>query len=184
LAVCWDAVRIGFPRGRAALARPSVEPVRTQLLRFVAVGATNTAITLTAYAAALHVGVRYLLAGAAAYALGGLNGFLLNRRWTFGHRGRILPAAARYAVITAGGIGLNLALLRAAIALGVPRAAGELAAVAPVTLLSFALNRAWAFASSDVPSLTPALVPGCARRRVRRAARAGAADPAAAGDGG
>jgi putative flippase GtrA len=161
--------------------------VRTQLLRFLAVGATNTAITLIVYAAALHVGVGYLPAGAVAYALGGLNGFLLNRAWTFAYRGRILPAAARYAVITAVGIGLNLALLRAAIAMGVPRAAGELAAVAPVTLLSFALNRAWAFAppdSSDVSSLTPAMVTGRARRRVRRAARAGTTDPAAAGDGG
>lgn len=158
--------------------------MRTQLLRFVAVGATNTAITLIAYAAALHVGVGYLLAGAAAYSLGGLNGFMLNRAWTFAYRGRILPAAARYAVITGVGIGLNLALLRAAISLGVPRAAGELAAVAPVTLLSFALNRAWAFAPSDVPPLTPALVPGRARRRARRGAGARATDPAAAGDGG
>jgi putative flippase GtrA len=157
--------------------------VRIQLLRFVAVGATNTAITLIAYAAALHLGVRYLAAGATAYALGGLNGFLLNRRWTFAYRGRILPAAARYSVITAAGIGLNLLLLRTAIGLGVPRALGELAAVAPVTLLSFALNRAWAFAPQDVSSLTPALVPGRARRRVRRAARARTSDPAAAGDG-
>jgi putative flippase GtrA len=158
--------------------------VRRQLLRFIAVGISNTAITLVAYAAAIHVGVRYLPAGAAAYALGGVNGFLLNRTWTFAHRGDILPAAARYAVVTAAGILANLALLRAAISLGVPRAAGEVAAVAPVTLLSFALNRAWAFAVIDAPSLPPALVADRARRRVRRAARTGGADPAAAGDRG
>jgi putative flippase GtrA len=157
--------------------------VRTQLLRFIVVGVSNTAITLVAYAAAIHVGVRYLPAGAAAYALGGVNGFLLNRTWTFSHRGHILPAAARYAAVTAGGMLVNLALLRAAIALGVPRAAGEIAAVAPVTLLSFALNRAWAFAV-DAASLPPALVPDRARRRVRGAARAGGADPAAASDRG
>jgi putative flippase GtrA len=158
--------------------------VRTQLLRFVAVGVSNTAITLLAYAGALHIGVHYLPAGAGAYALGGLNGFLLNRVWTFGHRGRILPAAWRYGLVTAAGIVANLVLLRAAVSLGVPHAAGEVAAVAPVTLLSFALNRAWAFSSSDVPSFPPALVPDRARRRVRRGARAGAADPAAAGDRG
>jgi putative flippase GtrA len=157
--------------------------VRTQLLRFLVVGAANTAITLLAYAGAIHAGVRYLPAGAGAYALGGVNGFVLNRAWTFAHRGHILPAAARYAAITAAGIVANVALLRAAIALGVPHAAGEVAAVAPVTLLSFALNRAWAF-PSDVPSLPPALVPDRARRRLRRGARAGAADPAAAGDRG
>ncbi|WP_037409885.1 GtrA family protein [Candidatus Solirubrobacter pratensis] len=158
--------------------------MRTQLLRFIAVGASNTAITLAAYAAALRLGVRYLPAGAAAYALGGVNGFLLNRTWTFAHRGHILPAGARYAAVTAAGIVANLALLRAAISLGVPRAADEVAAVAPVTLVSFALNRAWAFAVIDDPSLPPALVPDRGRRRLRRAARTGRADPAAARDRG
>jgi putative flippase GtrA len=156
--------------------------VRTQLLRFIAVGVSNTAITLLAYAGALHLGVRYLPAGAGAYALGGVNGFVLNRAWTFAHRGHIVPAAARYAAITAAAIVANLLLLRAAVSLGVPRAAAEIVAVAPVTLVSFALNRAWAFASSDAPPFSPALVTGRARRRLRRAARAGGADPAAAGD--
>jgi putative flippase GtrA len=156
--------------------------MRTQLVRFVIVGASNTAITLLAYAALVAGGVRYLPAGAAAYALGGVNGFALNRTWTFAHRGHILPAAARYAVITGAGIGVNLVLLRAAIALGVPRAAGEIVAVAPVTLVSFALNRAWAFAVIDASPIPPALVPDRARRRVRRGARARLADPAAASD--
>ena len=155
--------------------------MRTQLLRFVTVGVANTAITLVAYAGALHLGVRYLAAGAGAYALGGVNGFVLNRAWTFAHRGHMLPAAARYAAITAAAIVANLLLLRAAISLGVPRPAGEVAAIAPVTLVSFAFNRAWAFASSDAP---PAVVTGRARRRARDGARAGATSGAAAGDRG
>ena len=69
--------------------------LRVQLLRFAIVGAANTAITLAAYAAAIHAGMPYLTAGAAAYALGGANGFVLNRTWTFSHKGRALPAAAR-----------------------------------------------------------------------------------------
>jgi putative flippase GtrA len=160
-----------------------VTSLRVQLLRFATVGATNTAITLAAYAAAVHAGVRYLPAGAAAYALGGVNGFVLNRAWTFAHTGRALPAAARYAAVTALGIAANLALLRSAVALGVPRAGAEAAAVAPVTLVTFALNRAWAFAEDD-PPLSPSLVAGRARRGVRRPARARAAGGAAAGDRG
>jgi putative flippase GtrA len=160
-----------------------VNLVRLQFLRFATVGATNTAITLAAYALAVHAGVRYLPAGAAAYALGGANGFVLNRAWTFSHTGRALPAAARYAAVTALGIVANLVLLRAAVALGIPRAAAEAAALVPVTLVTFALNRAWAFAE-DVPSLSPALVAGRARRGVRRAARARVTDAAAAGDRG
>ena len=158
--------------------------LRVQLLRFAIVGAANTGITLVVYAAAIHAGVHYLPAGAAAYALGGANGFFLNRAWTFSHTGRMLPAAARYAVVTGLGIVANLALLRAAVTVGVPRAGAEAAAVAPVTLLTFALNRAWAFAA-DAPSLTPhVLVAGRAHRGLRRHARTGGADPAAAGDRG
>jgi len=136
--------------------RRTVGFVRKQFIRFLVVGVSNTAITLLAYAGAIHVGVRYLPAGAVAYSLGGVNGFVLNRRWTFSHTGRIARSAVRYAAVTAIGVFLNLVLLRSAVALGVPRAAGEVAAVAPVTLLTFALNRAWAFAASDVPSYPPA----------------------------
>jgi putative flippase GtrA len=155
-----------------------------QFLRFLVVGASNTAITLLAYAGALHLGVRYLPAGACAYALGGVNGFVLNRSWTFSHHGRKAGAAVRYAVVTAIGVLLNLVLLKTAVALGVPRAAGEVASVVPITLITFALNRAWAFSASDVPSSPPALAAGRARRLVRGSARARPAGGAAAGDGG
>ena len=159
--------------------------VGRQFLRFLVVGAANTAITLLAYAGAIHVGVRYLPAGAGAYALGGLNGFVLNRSWTFSHHGRVAPAAARYSVVTAIGIAADLALLHTAIAAGVPRAAGEVVAVAPVTLMTFALNRAWAFAASDVSPYPPAQLAGRARLRVRGRVRARPASGAAgAGDRG
>jgi len=170
----------GIARGR-----PTVSLVRKQFIRFLIVGASNTAITLLAYAGAIHIGVRYLPAGAGAYALGVVNGFVLNRAWTFSHTGRIARSAVRYAAVTAIGVFLNLVLLRAAVGLGVPRAAGELAAVAPVTLLTFALNRAWAFAASDVPSYPPAQLAGRARRWVRGRVRARAASgTAGAGDRG
>ena len=159
--------------------------MRRQFLRFLIVGVSNTAITLLAYAGAIHVGVRYLPAGAVAYSLGGVNGFALNRRWTFSHTGRIWHAAVRYAAVTAIGIFLNLVLLRLAVAIGVPRPAGEVAAVAPVTLLTFALNRAWAFAASDVLSYPPAQLAGRARRWVRGRVRARTASgTAGAGDRG
>jgi putative flippase GtrA len=148
----------------------------------VIVGAGNTALTLIAYAIAIRLGVRYLPAGAGAYALGAANGFVWNRRWTFAHRGHILPAAAHYAAITAVGIAANLLLLRAVVHAGVPHEAAEIVAVAPVTLVTFALNRAWAFAVTDAASSPPALVPDRARRRVRRGARARGADATTTGD--
>jgi putative flippase GtrA len=157
---------------------------RIQLLRFAAVGVSNTLITLASYALGIRAGLPYLIAGALSYALGGVNGFAVNRTWTFGHRGRIAPAAARYGAVTALGIAANLALLHAAISTGIPRSLGEVAAIAPVTLLTFALNRAWAFASDDESPYPPALDAGRPRRGLRRPARHGGPDPAAAGDRG
>jgi putative flippase GtrA len=132
---------------RSPIRRSASALLRAQFIRFVIVGCGNTAITLVTYSIALGAGLRYLPAGALAYALGGVNGFVFNRRWTFAHRGNILPAAARYAAIQAAGIVLNLLLLRGVVALGVPHAAAEIAAIAPVTLMTFALNRAWAFSA-------------------------------------
>jgi putative flippase GtrA len=141
-----------------------VASARLQLARFAAVGVTNTAVTLGTYALALRLALPYLPAGALAYAFGAGNGFLLNRAWTFRRRGR----PARYLAVVAAGLMANALLLRGAVGLGVPRVAAEVAVAAPVTLLTFALSRAWAFAS-DVPSYPSPLLD--ARRRRRRERR-------------
>ena len=111
-------------------------------------GVTNTAVTLGAYAVALRLAVPYLPAGALAYGLGAANGFVLNRAWTFRVRGR----PSRYCVVAGAGLAANALLLRAAVGMSVPRELAQVAVAAPVTLVTFALSRSWAFAS-DVPSL-------------------------------
>ena len=125
---------------------PRVVALVPQLVRFGLVGATNTALTLAAYAGfvALHAPVP--LAGAVGWGVGAVNGFLLNRAWTFRGAARGAVPAARYAAVALLGSGLDAALL--AIAVGeehLPRLAGELAVLPPVTLLSFALCRGWVF---------------------------------------
>lgn len=183
----WTRPKVRRIPAAPARAEPAATTKRlgTQLCRFALVGASNTAVTLGTYAAALHTGVRYLPAGAAAYALGGANGFVLNRTWTFGHRGRALPAAARYAAVTAAGLVASLVVLHTAVAVGVPRAAAEAAAVPPVTLLTFALSRMWAFAPDVQPPASPAPAPGRPRGGRRGAARGRRLDAAGApGEGG
>src|SRR4051812_37550954 len=150
-----------------------------QLLRFAAVGMTNTVVTLSVYAVALRLTVPYLPAGAVAYGLGAANGFVLNGVWTFGVRGRPLP----YCAVAGAGLVANALLLRVAVGMSVPRELAQVAVAAPVTLLTFALSRSWAFAS-DVPS-PPATGFRRARRLERRRARRLRPDrPAAAGGGG
>ena len=130
-----------------AVRRPRVPPTILQLVRFGLVGSTNTALTLATYAvlAGLHAPVA--LAGAAGWAVGAVNGFVLNRAWTFRGAARGALPAARYAVVALAGSVLDAALVSIAVSdQHLPRFAGELAVLPPVTLLSFVLSRSWVFA--------------------------------------
>ena len=118
----------------------------SQFWRFAAVGATNTAVTLASYAVALRLGAPYLVAGALAFALGALNGFVLNRTWTFVHDGPLAAAGARYAVVQLIGLGADVALLRLGVqGLQLAHLPAQVAAIPPVTLLTFVLSRTWTF---------------------------------------
>lgn len=128
----------------------------SQFWRFLAVGAANTAVTLSTYAIALRAGVPYLPAGALAFGLGALNGFAFNRTWTFVHHGPLARAGARYATVQLIGLGSDLAGLRLGVrALGLGHLAAQVAATAPVTLLTFALSRSWTFRPVAPPPTHP-----------------------------
>jgi putative flippase GtrA len=118
-----------------------------QLARFLVVGVSNTAVTLVAYAALVRAGVPPVAASVAAFAAGALNGFRLNRAWTFRSARRGLATGARYAMVAALGVGLNaLGVALAVDVAALPKLAGELAALPLVTATTFALSRAWVFA--------------------------------------
>ena len=126
---------------------PRLPGLMPQLVRFGLVGATNTALTLAAYAGLVALHAPVPLAGAVGWGVGAVNGFLLNRAWTFRGAARGAIPAARYATVALGGSALNAALLALAVSdEHLPRLAGELAALPPVTLLTFALCRGWVFA--------------------------------------
>jgi putative flippase GtrA len=147
--------------------------------RFCLVGISNTALTLGVYAGALRLAVPYLPAGALAYGVGAVNGFALNRAWTFRVRGR----PSRYAVVVCAGLAANALLLRAAVGMSVPRELAQVAVVAPVTLVTFALCRHWAFASEEDVTVAPGF-PRAGRFVRRRAGRIRPDRPAADGGGG
>jgi putative flippase GtrA len=130
-----------------ALRRPRVPTLVAQLVRFGLVGATNTALTLAAYSALVALETPVALAGAVGWGLGAVNGFVLNRAWTFRGSARGALPAARYAVVALAGSALNAALVSVAVSEDhLPHIAGELAVLPPVTLLSFLLCRGWVFA--------------------------------------
>jgi putative flippase GtrA len=127
--------------------RRSIPPLVAQIVRFGLVGATNTALTLATYAALVALHAPVALAGAAGWGVGAVNGYRLNRGWTFRAAARGAIPAARYAVVQLMGSGLNALLV--GIAVGhehLPRLAGELVVLPPVTVLAFVLCRGWVFA--------------------------------------
>jgi len=121
--------------------------VLVQLVKFGIVGVSNTLITLAVYTVLLKVlGVWYLAASAIGFALGAVNGFLLNRRWTFrGHVGDALTPV-RWGVVQTCGLGVNEGLLYVFVHdAGVDKLLAQVCATAVVTVSTFFVNRAWTF---------------------------------------
>ena len=120
--------------------------VLVQWLRFVAVGVSNTLLSTLVFAALFHLGVHYLLASSVAFALGALNSYVLNRRWTFRSHDRRAPELARFACVQIVGLGVDLALLSGLVEVaGIPHVVAQVLAFPAASVVMFALSRQWAF---------------------------------------
>jgi putative flippase GtrA len=127
--------------------RASDAALLLQLGKFVAVGISNTAVSLLTYAALLRVDVVYPVAGAIAFLAGAANGYVLNRRWTFA-AADTWRARRRYVLVQLAGLGATTALLWMFVS---PAGFGKITAYAMtipvVTLATFTANRGWTFRS-------------------------------------
>jgi putative flippase GtrA len=118
-----------------------------QFVKFGIVGVSNTAIFFAVYAALVDgLGVWYLAASACGYAVGMVNGFLWNRRWTFrGHVGDALTPV-RWFVVQGCGLAADLGLVFLFVHdLGMDKLLGQACAIALVVVCTFLANRAWTF---------------------------------------
>lgn len=71
-------------------------------LRFSAVGVANTLLGLTIIFALMRFGgLQYIVANAVGYAVGTVVSFVLNRSWTFYHKGPVLSSAVRWVLVIA-----------------------------------------------------------------------------------
>jgi putative flippase GtrA len=120
--------------------------VRRQLLRFVAVGAANTLLSIVVFRLLVAVGLWYPVAAPIAYAASLLNGYVLNRSWTFGVPGSSRARARYVAVQASGAVLMSGAMLLLVDAAGVGRVPAFIVAAVPVTLCTFTANRRWTFA--------------------------------------
>jgi putative flippase GtrA len=122
-------------------------PVMVQFVKFGIVGVSNTLLSLAIYAVLLKVfGVWYLAASAIGFTVGAVNGFVLNRRWTFeGHVGDALTPV-RWGVVQGCGLLLNLGLVALCVEVAdTDKLVGQALATAVVVVVTFAANRAWTF---------------------------------------
>src|SRR5882762_8930460 len=139
------------PEGRATrlatLRRPLSRPLVIQFVKFGTVGVSNTLLTFIVYTLLLKVfGVWYLAASAIGFLVGAINGFLLNRRWTFKEHVGDALTPVRWGIVQGCGLGLNEALLYLLVdGARVDKLLGQAFATAVVTVLTFLANRAWTF---------------------------------------
>lgn len=134
-------------------------PLIVQFLKFGIVGISNTVIAFAIYTLLIKVfGVWYVAASGIGFAIGAVNGFLLNRRWTFKeHTGDALTPV-RWAVVQSCGLGCNLGLVYLFVSgAGLDELVGQAFATVIVTVLTFAVNRSWTFRVRPDPAPQRAL---------------------------
>jgi putative flippase GtrA len=122
-------------------------PVVMQFVKFGIVGVSNTVLSLAVYAVLLKAfGVAYLAASAIAFAVGTVNGFMWNSRWTFrDHVGDALTPV-RWFVVQGFGLAANEGLVFVFVHdAGLDKLVGQVCTTAIVTVCTFVVNRAWTF---------------------------------------
>jgi putative flippase GtrA len=130
-------------------------PLVAQFVKFGIVGISNTLLFFATYTLLLKVfGVWYLAASGIGFAVGAVNGFLLNRAWTFkGHQGDALTPV-RWSVVQGCGLALNEGLLYLCVdGIGLDKLIGQAIAIAIVVVLTFFANRSWTFRGHTPPAL-------------------------------
>jgi putative flippase GtrA len=133
-------------------ASPPVPAVLVQWLRFAVVGGSNTLLSWVAFAVLERSGLHYLLASALAFAAGAINSYVLNRRWTFASEGRWVPELARFAVVQAAGLGIDVVALFVLVdGAAIPHLLAQALVFPLASVATFVLSRRWAFAGSARP---------------------------------
>src|SRR3984957_10668996 len=122
-------------------------PMLVQFVKFGIVGVSNTLLTLVVYTVLLKVfGVWYLAASAIGFVAGAVNGFLLNRRWTFKEHVGVRSTPVKWGVVQTCGLAVDEVLLYVLVHdAHLDKLVAQVCATAVVTVTTFFVNRAWTF---------------------------------------
>lgn len=120
--------------------------LRHSILRFASVGVVNTLLTITViFLLKLLARVPDVPANLVGYSVGLGCSFLLNKRWTFGHRGALWPALVRFLTVFCVAYLLNIGIVLASLRLGVNDYLAHLVGMPVYTLAFYAGCRWFAF---------------------------------------
>lgn len=121
-----------------------------QLARFGAVGGSGYVVNLLVFWLAVHpAGLDHRIGATLAFLVAVTNNFVWNRIWTFAGATptRVHAQAVRFLVVSVGGFVVNLVVLEALIAAGLPELAAQAIAVAVAMPVNFVGNRLWTFSA-------------------------------------
>jgi len=141
-----EPVPVPVPDVRAAN-RVRVRRTLKQFIGFGLVGVSNTLLSLGIYYALLYLGVHYLIANFAAFALSVLNAYYWNNRFVFrkstaGHWKPLLRTYAAYGMTFLLGTGLMYLMVDVA---GISNRIAPLLNLVVTIPLNFLVNKFWAF---------------------------------------
>ncbi len=121
-------------------------PIRTQAVRYLAVGVASNLVLYLLYLLFTWAGVGHKSAMTGLYLLGVLQTFVFNRSWSFQHTGHAPSALLRYTFAYAGGYLLNLAMLLLLVdRWGLPHQPVQGAMILLLAGILFLLQRYWVF---------------------------------------
>ena len=119
--------------------------MKQQFVRYLVVGVGNTLLSFIAYRLLLAIDTPYAVAALLAFAVGALNGYIFNRRWTFAARDTTRARVLYVGLQVFGAVTTSLLVVVFVRWLSVPHGIAYLAAVPPVTVTLFVANRLWTF---------------------------------------
>ena len=123
-----------------------LDPLLAQLSRYGLVGVVATLAHWALLAVLVErMGTPAWIGSGCGATLGTQLAFLGNRRYTFDHRGALWPAWWRFMGTAALGGVLGMGIVAAGVALGVHYLLAQAVATVAGMVLTFTINRVWAF---------------------------------------
>lgn len=121
-------------------------------MRFGIVGLASNAVLYGLYVLATSLGVQHTVAMTAVFALGVLQTFVFNKRWSFAYQGPRGGAMLRYLIAYAVAYAINLAAMLLLVDVeGFPHRIVQAVMVVVVAMFLFLAQRLWVFRSPSIP---------------------------------